>query len=216
MKKINAGKWNELVEEVLAAEIRLESTPWPQDAADWEGQTKRHAAARESLDAARANLRSAMKETAGGQSGCAFITYCSRHGRCNPDTASLWINRRLRASLAPDGRVTVIGKEEAKTARLQTKAAGSLRDREYKELRKELARLLLELDIHEPRDFGEWKFREGQMGGYFYRGNHKDCISADGALKAAWDGTGEMRQMLEFVDRPEVLDAEYRFDGARY
>lgn len=216
MRKINASAWNKLVEAVVGAEECYKSNPYPSDGPDWQARYDRYNAAGDSLGIALAALRSAMKDAEWGPNGSAFVTYRTIDGRSSAYTIQLWINRCLRATLAPNGYVTVVAPAEAKASWLKEKAIIRARELEYEERRKELARLLLEADVHEPKSIGEWTYREGQKGGYYYRGDYRDSVSAPGALKAAWNGTGEMESTLKYIDRPEVMDAEYRFGGERY
>lgn len=191
----SARFFNQMVAAVLKAEAALKAAPW----GDTEEKRSAHNVARESLEAARESLITAIRLAPWGRNGAAFITDCGNGpGASSERERTLYINGLRRAVVyynyhSPSqnsGWIQVFTAEKAKEERQVRREGKRKWDATYEAEIELVAKALAEANItHVDEDTCElsidgWTYTSGQMGGYFWKEGHLN-VSAKGAFRRA-------------------------------
>lgn len=212
---ISARKWNKMVKAVLAAEAQVEATPWPFDSdPERDAGIAAYEAAKGSLEAARDALRDALRDAPWGPNGSAFVTDVALRIASSDRIKSVYVNRRLIATLR-GGHVEAISEDEAEAAFRTERERTKEWDARYKRELRLLGREICIANMSRPGAIGEWVYHDGQEGGVFYRKSDGMSVSANGAMTEAWgkdwrDSEGD----LDF--HAEELEIERQYHGARF
>lgn len=210
-KKVTAGAWSKMIDEVVKAEEILKNSPYPSNAADHAAKANAHKRAAEALKIARDTLRAAMETAEWGQSGSAFVTIRRDWWLNNGEHVNVYINRRVRATMN-HGRVTVFTYAQAETQFREVKEAARATNRTNERAKEEIVREMVRSGAGPVcQDIGDWQFVDGQKGGSFRHKHDGRTVSARGVMNAYADNQTDYDFLL-----PEEIDAERRYYGARY